>query len=310
MPKVSAPGSVFLFGEHAVVYGYPAVVASINRGITVRAETNQRKVLQINSDLGTLRADVQHLPKGGRLSYVVEAVKQVFEHLGERRGVNLEITSQLPPASGLGTSSAVCAATVGAVAEAMEKRLTEEEVVELAFRSELAVQKLASRAGVSAAVLGGFLLLEGKKRRRMKSGQLPAVVGWSGLPSATARMVQLVRKEKEKRPQLFDTLFRFMGEVTTQGARCLERGELERVGILMDLNHSLLSALHIVPPRIEKMVRVAREAGALGAKMTGAGGGGCMLALVRERERVVRALQKAGAQAFPVRLGGEGLRFS
>jgi mevalonate kinase len=311
MPRASAPGSVFLFGEHAVVYGRPALVASIDRVVEVSAEPKEGKVLNITSDLGHLSTKIPIPPTRGRLQYVVEAVRQVFEYAGRERGIDIKIKSQLPAASGLGTSSAVCAATVGAVSRAMGLELSKEEMVELSFKTELAVQGLASRAGVSAAVHGGFLKLEERKAERAEGGRLRAVAGWSGIPSSTKRLVEKVRRLREQRGELVDSIFDFIGEIARQGVQCLSERDLRKMGILMDLNHSLLSSLKIVPTRIERMVAAAREAGAYGAKITGAGGGGCMLALVGGSEsRVIKAVQSVGADAFPVRLGGRGLQLA
>jgi mevalonate kinase len=279
--------------------------------VEVSAEPKREEVLSVTSDLGSLSTKIPVPPTKGRLQYVVEAVRQVFQYAGREEGICIKINSQLPAASGLGTSSAVCAATVGAVSRVMGLKLSEEEIVDLSFRAELAVQGLASRAGVSAAVRGGFLTLEGEKAERVEGPRLRAVVGWSGIPSSTRILVEKVRRLREERQELVDLIFDFMSEIARQGIRCLGERKLGKVGVLMDLNHSLLSSLKIVPPRIERMVVAAREAGAYGAKITGAGGGGCMLALVgRNENQVLKALRSTGADAFPVRLGGRGLRLT
>jgi len=279
--------------------------------IEVSAESKREKVLSITSHLGSLTTKISALPTKGKLQYVVEAVKQVFQYAGREEGIGIKIRSQLPAASGLGTSSAVCAATVGAVSRVMGLKLSGEEIVDLSFRAELAVQGLASRAGVSAAVRGGFLMLEGGRAERVEGPRLRAVIGWSGIPSSTRRLVEKVRRLREERQELAELIFDFIGEIARQGAVCLRERNLGKTGVLMDLNHSLLSSLKIVPPRIERMVVAAREAGACGAKITGAGGGGCMLALVgRNEKRVLEALRSTSADAFPVRLGGRGLRLT
>jgi mevalonate kinase len=312
MPRASAPGSVFLFGEHAVVYGRPALVASLDRVIEVSAELNGTEILNVKSELGELTAPVYSLPKTGKLRYVVEAVEKVFASVGRREGIDLEIKSHLPAASGLGTSSAVCVATIAAVSRAMGWRLSKDKIVELSLEAELEVQGLASRAGVSAATCGGFLLIKGKRVTEIKGPRLRAVIGWSGIPSHTARLLEEVQRKREERPGLIDLIFDVIGEITKQGVDSLEKGLLDRVGVLMNVNHALLSSLKIVPSRIERMAAVSRKAGAYGAKMTGAGGGGCMLALVEDEseKQVLEALRELGVEAFSARLGGRGLELA
>jgi mevalonate kinase len=311
MPKATAPGSVFLFGEHAVVYGYPALVASIDRTIEVRADLNRKNVLSITSDLGSLTTPLSAPPSGGKFRYVVEAVRQVLDYIGEKEGVDLEIKSQLPAASGLGTSSAVSVATIAAVSRAMGAKLSKEEIIRLSQKTELAIQGLASRAGVSAAALGGFLLIEGRKIKKIVGQKVRGIVGWSGIPSQTAELVKQVREMKEKNPEMVGLIFDFIGEIAKQGVRALKMGHQKRLGLLMNINHCLLSALKIVPSKVERMVAVSRHAGAYGAKITGAGGGGCILVLPGNKEKeVLEALREVSVKVFPVELGGEGLRWT
>lgn len=314
--EASAPGAVFLFGEHAVVYGYPSLNASVSGRVRVRMEERRDRRLEIRSrelgkGVGEVRGTVVRL-RVGRFSYVTKALELVFSEVGEGRGLEVEISSDLPIGAGLSSSSATAVATVAAALRLLGERVEPERVVELAFRTELEIQSVASRAGVSVATYGGFLRVEGKGMRRFPDLPTPGfVVGNTGIFSATGPMVRRVRRLREEHPGEVEGLFRLMGMLTDAGLRSLREGDLRRTGALMNVNQACLAALGVSSPALERLIRAAREAGAYGAKLTGGGGGGCMLALCPGREEEVsRALRRAGGRPLPVTLGGEGLTTS
>lgn len=303
MPSASSFGTVFLFGEHAVVYGFPALVASVDRKISVSAERNRRDTIRIRSSLGSATIRINDIGRaGGKLNYVIRAIHNTFQHIGKTGGMDVNIKSSLPPSSGLGTSSAVCVATIRAVSSAFDSSLEEKDLINLALKTERDIQGLASRAGVTCALFGGYWLIEGERATKIEAQGMEAVVGWSGIPSSTRKMVRFVGKLKEKQPVIVDVIFNGIGWLTRVGVNYLRSGNVERLGQLMNLNHALLASLKIVPPKIERMLQACWERGALGAKITGAGGGGCIIALGKT-EKILKAIEETGGKAFKCKLG-------
>ena len=313
--KTSAPGAVFLFGEHAVVYGYPSLNASVSRRVRVEMKPRKDNRLEIQSNgLGreegrVIREERPKIRAGKRFSYVVKAIELVFSEIGEGCGLEVKISSDLPMGAGLSSSSAVSVASVAATLLLLGEKVSPERVVELAFRTELEVQTVASRAGVSVATYGGFLRIEGKNLKRIPDLHVPGfVVGNTGIFSATGPMVRKVRDLREKHPEEVEALFRLMGTLADTGLSSLKEGDLKRTGTLMDINQACLAALGVSSPALERLIKASREAGAYGAKLTGGGGGGCMLALCPGKEKEVsEAIRRAGGEPLPMSLGGEGL---
>ncbi|MEM2865897.1 MAG: mevalonate kinase [Candidatus Hadarchaeales archaeon] len=315
--KTSAPGAVFLFGEHSVVYGYPSLNASVSGRVRVGMRERKDRRLEIRSrELGRGVGEVVmgERPgvrlREGKFSYVAKALELVFSEVGEGCGLEVEVSSDLPVGAGLSSSSATSVATIAAALHLLGEKVDPKKVVELAFRTELEIQSVASRAGVSVATYGGFLRMEGKKVRRIPDLPTPGfVVGNTGVFSATGPMVRKVRRLREERPREVEALFRLMGTITDAGLRSLREGDLRRTGALMNANQACLAVLGVSSPALERLIRTAREAGAYGAKLTGGGGGGCMLALCPGREEEVsQAIRRAGGKPLSVTLGGEGLR--
>ena len=310
MLTVSAPGKVILFGEHAVVYGEPALVGAIERRVRVSIRELDEKVVRVLSDRGGGSFTFEELHEGGALRYVKRAVSIAFEEAGEKAGVELRISSELPPASGLGSSAAVSVATLKAVLTLLGKRIDNSRLASLAHRVELEVQGSASPTDTSAATYGGVLfVLPGRGIERLSvREELPLIVGNTQKERSTRVLVAKVRRLRESLPQVVDPVIENIGRITREARGCLERGELAYLGELMNINHGLLEALGVSTYELSRLVYIARRAGAEGSKLTGAGGGGCMLALARERyTRVLEALSRE-SQALPARVTFEGVR--
>jgi mevalonate kinase len=313
MLTVSAPGKVILFGEHAVVYGEPALVGTIERRVRVGVRRLDEKVINVYSDaIGTWESftfeDLHET--NGAFRYVKRAVSIAFEEVGEKTGLELRISSELPPASGLGSSAAVSVATLKAVLTLLGKDVSNSRLAALAHCVELEVQGSASPTDTAAATYGGVLfVLPGKGIERLNvEEELPLIVGNTQKERSTKLLVAKVRRLKESLPEVVDPVIRNIGKVTREARRCLEKGELTHLGELMNINHGLLEALGVSTPELSRLVYIARSAGAEGAKLTGAGGGGCMLAFARERyDSVLEALSKE-SQALQASITFEGVR--
>jgi mevalonate kinase len=325
MPTASAPGKVYLFGEHAVVYGEPAIPCAIERRARVTAERREDGGLSVSAeDLSldgfTVRWDEEtggpnvDVPAGlveAALGYVSGAVDQARDAAdAPEAGFELTVESDLPLGAGLGSSAAVVVAAIDAAARALGVELSSEELADRAFQVEYDVQDgEASRADTFCSTVGGAVRVEGDRRERLPDPPaLPFVVGYDGGSGDTGELVARVRRLREQYGFAADTVSA-IGDVVRRGERALAENDVAEVGRLMDFDHGLLSALGVSARSLDAMVWAAREAGADGAKLTGAGGGGCVVAL-GETGKVLTALEYTPdcEEAFPAELDTEGLR--
>ncbi|GAB3027473.1 mevalonate kinase [Natronobiforma cellulositropha] len=294
MTRSSAPGKVYLFGEHAVVYGEPAVPCAIERRARVRVDQRSDGRLRVHAEDLTLdgftveygRRDdgpdvnVSESLVAAAMGYVDGAIEQVRAVTGEPDvGFDVTIESDIPLGAGLGSSAAVVVAAIDAATRELGVTLETAELADRAFRTEYEVQEgQASRADTFCVTAGGAVRVEGEACRRLEAPDLPLVIGFDGGAGETGQLVAGVRALREEYGFAADTV-EAIGDVVREGESALADGDLEELGRLMNFNHGLLSALGVSARSLDDMVWAARDAGAYGAKLTGAGGGGCIVAL-------------------------------
>ncbi len=302
MPTASAPGKVILFGEHAVVYRKPAIVCAIGRRVRVSAERRGEGITVVE------RGRKHRLTRGsGRFRYVAEAVELAFREAGERAGVELRITSELPEAAGLGSSAAVSVATLLAVLSMLGVEVSQEKLAELGHRVELRVQGAASPTDTAVATHGGVLYIQPEGYERIDAPPLRLVVGDTRRKRRTAEQIRRVRELYGRYPEVVGGLLEAIGLTTVAARREMSAGRVARIGELMNINHHLLEALGVSTPELNRLVSAARAAGAEGAKLTGAGGGGCMVALAQTRHSEVLEALSSVSGAFSTEISSEGV---
>jgi mevalonate kinase len=327
MVTSSAPGKVYLFGEHAVVYGEPAVPCAI--GLRAQVTANRREgglrvragdlsldgfAVEYDGDTSTPEVEVPETLLDAAMGYVNQSVAQAREAARERSvdagtGFEVIVDSDIPLGAGLGSSAAVVVATIDAATRELGVELSREELADRAYRVEHAVQDGgASRADTFCATMGGAVRIEGDDCRTLATPDLPLVVGYDGGAGDTGELVAGVRRLRESHEFVADTVST-IGDLVRRGEAALAADDRETVGELMNINHGLLSALGVSARSLDAMVWAARDAGARGAKLTGAGGGGCVVAL-GEPDELERALSYAPAceDAFHAELDTDGLR--
>jgi len=318
----SAPGKVILFGEHFVVYGEPAIVLAIDKRTYAKVEKNNDKNLRIVSTnlniSGFFRNGVFRIEQGDskeariRFEPVKYAVDRILEKHNGTTGLTIEINSTVPVGAGLGSSAAVAAAVTTAVAELLEVKLSKEDVFRITYEAEKTVHGTPSGIDPAIATFGGTLLFQmdtGFRSLDVKT-DIPLVIGDTGVERSTKALVERVRNLAEKYPQILDPIRRAAREITLRATDALKEKDLETIGELMNMNHALLYGLGVSDESLEWLINGARKGGALGAKLTGAGGGGCMIALARDEklEQVMEAIQRAGGRPFIARKTDEGVR--
>jgi mevalonate kinase len=280
----SAPGKVFLFGEHAVVYGKPGIAMAIKPRVFVTVRKTKH-------------------PQRAKSPYI----DGCFESMGVMGSVY--INSQIPSSSGLGSSAAVTVATLSAINDEFSLHKTRDDIADMAFEIEKKVQKgRASPTDTTVSMYGGIVLISGGSRRRLPPQNLHLVIGDSLVSHSTAKMVEQVGEQKKKHPEIVDPILDAIEGVSMSAIHHLDNPK--ELGRYMDMNHALLEALGVGHPQLSKIVLVARAQGAYGAKITGSGGGGCMIALCPKqlKQRVANAIEACDARAIVTSIDTEGAR--
>jgi len=301
MVSCSAPGKIYLFGEHAVVYGENAIACAVELRTKVRAEFSNSDSICIQSKIDKTGIDFEKHPY---VSAVIEKLKELFQI----RGVNLTISSELPIGSGLGSSAAVTIASIGALNELFGCGLSKSEIAQFGHEIELQIQRAASPTDTYVSTFGGAVLIPEKKK--LKTPACTIVIGDTGVFSSTKELVAGVRKLRELYPELVLPLMSSIGRLSGLGESLVLEGNYPAIGRLMNMNQGLLDALGVSSLELSKLIYSARAAGAFGAKITGAGGGGCMVALVAPDSclQVAEAIKTAGGKAIITKPTEEGLR--
>ncbi len=296
----TAPGKVILFGEHAVVYGRPALAVPVTQ---LQAQAiiyrNSRHGIHIEAPDIELFADLGDLPAEHPLAFTVS---HLLTHLNIAHPPNciIYVQSTIPVASGLGSGAAVSVAIMRALSKYLGQSLTNEKVNDLAF--EVEVLHHGTPSGIDNTVVTyakPVFFVKGQPVSTFHPGAaFTLVLGDTGIPAPTRESVQAVKELwMANKPRLED-LFDRIGELARAARTAIERGDLPALGSLMDTNHTLLQALTVSCPELDRLVDAARAHGALGAKLSGGGRGGNMIALVKKENApaVAEALISAGAR--------------
>lgn len=304
MPAVSAtaPGKIILFGEHAVVYGQPAIavpVTQVRAKATVSADISapSGQIRLIASDLG-LDCFIGDLPAGHALVVLVEAVAEQL-HLTRFPALKLQISSNIPIAAGLGSGAAVSVAAARALSAFVGHPLDDDQVSHIAYRVDQVYHGTPS--GIDNTVIAyaqPIFYVRGEPFQRLFLSQpITLVIGNSGNPSPTSLVVADLRVRWQADPQPYERKFEAIGEIGRKARLALESGYPRDLGPLMTQNHALLQDLDVSSLALDRLVEAALASGALGAKLCGAGCGGNMIALAgtENAPRIAQALETAGA---------------
>lgn len=318
----SAPAKIILFGEHFVVYGEPAIVLAIDRRAYATVDLNDDKSLQVQSSnlklKGCFKDGMFKVEQGdarearSRFEPVRLAVEKVLAKYGANIGLNVEINSTVPVAAGLGSSAAVVAAVTAGVGALLKVKMSKEDVFAIALEAEKTVHGTPSGVDPAIATYGGSILFQtdtGFKPLEVKA-QIPLVIGDTGVERYTRIQVEKVRRIADNYPQVMEPLRKAAREIVLRGIDALKENDLDTLGELMNINQALLYGIGVSDESLEWLINAARKAGALGAKLTGAGGGGCMIALANDEKlgTVQDAIMRAGGRPFMARKTDEGVK--
>ncbi len=305
MPVIlgKAPGKIILFGEHAVVYGQPAIAMPVSKlQATAKIMPNLEGMpgsIHIQARQINLDADLAELDRDHPLA---KAVRITLENLTSRPApaFNLQVNSEVPLSAGLGSSAAVSVAIIRAVSAFLGGRLSPQEISEMAFE----VEKLhhGTPSGIDNNVIAHqqpVYFIKDEPIQFLKITQATHwVIGDTGEKTPTRETVSAVRALHAADPQRCSAIFKQIGSLTQKAREALPQGNLKLLGGLMNENQRLLAQLDVSSPRLEALIKAARTAGAAGAKLSGGGRGGNMIALVEEENipPLEHALLAAGAE--------------
>lgn len=312
MTTSSAPGKIILFGEHAVVYGRPALAVPVTQ---VHAEVDvldtTRSGIWIDAPDVDLYAELNTLPSDHPIASVIHNFLFLFPHplpLSRReRGwgegfphLEIKISSTIPVASGLGSGAAVTVALTRALASHLNHFMTDEEVN--AFTYEIEKLHHGTPSGIDNTVVTyarPVYFIKGQPIETFKAGEpFTILIADTGISAPTKESVGDVKKLWEAEKTKWEPVFDRIGIIARNARTSVETGKWQALGELMNENHVLLQKLTVSSPELDRLVDAARAAGALGAKLSGGGRGGNMIALVEpgKAETVSRSLKEAGAK--------------
>jgi len=309
--KASAPGKVILFGEHFVVYGVNAILGSINKRVIVTSEITEEKFVSVSSSLGQLKIPVtqsyEELDSPLKPFFFIasEMIKK-FKHNG---GVKIVIDSELPSGVGLGSSSACCVAGSASISKLFTK-LSREEILELAIQAEQTIFEDTSGADCTVCTYGGIIEYNIKSGFKIINSRndFVLVIANSQIPHSTNVIVSKVRNFKENNKNEFSILCEKEAELIDNVNQALKKNDISVLGKNMSKNQEYLEEIGVSNDTLRKIITLAKK-NAYGAKITGAGDGGCVIAIADKNnfEKTIRSLQSNNYECFSVKIDSKGL---
>ena len=298
----TAPGKTILFGEHAVVYGEPALAVPVSalqaRVIISPVITGQSGEIQIEAPDISLSSSLTELELDHPLRAAVNQVVGA-DNLDRIPACQIQITSNIPLASGLGSSAAISSALIRALSGFLGKTLTDEEVSQSAYEVEKIHHGTPSGIDNSVVVFQQPVYYQKGEPLEFLSIKKPfrILIAGSGSPGDTRKAVAQVRTNWTEDPERYGQYFSEIGKITRKARELITSGEIQELGPLMRDNHKILREMGVSTPALDQLAQAAQLAGALGAKLSGGGLGGYLIALVDDDVDPVReALLSNGAE--------------
>jgi len=307
--KASAPGKVILFGEHFVVYGGKAILCAINKRVSVTAEKIKEEKISIKSNIGNLVLEPNKLISeiNSPLKPFYYLANKIIEK--ENTGIEIVVESDIPLGVGLGSSSACCVAGAAAISR-LFKKISKEEILELAIEAEKTIFENTSGADCTVCTYGGIMEYD-KKNGFNKIESEPnfhLIIVNSNIEHSTESVVTKVRQFKEKDEVGFSTLCNNESKLVEEVLKLLKENDIKKLGKKAIQNQEYLETIGISNDKLRDMIQIGQNE-SFGAKITGAGGGGCIFALTDESnlEQTINQFKNKNYDCFSVKIDFKGL---
>ena len=302
MTITSAPGKIILFGEHAVVYGRPALavpVTQLHADVEISDADPNSGGIWIHAPDVNLHAELNRLPSEHPIAAVIHNLF-FLSRVSPFPNLEIKIASGIPVASGLGSGAAVTVALTRALSAHIHYAMTDEEVSAFAYE----IEKLhhGTPSGIDNTVVTyakPVYFVKGQPIETFQVGEpFTIVIGDTGISAPTKESVSDVRRLWEANKAKWENVFDEVADIAFAARHVIREGRIKMLGTLMDKNHAYLQEMTVSSTELDNLVSTARQAGALGAKLSGGGRGGNMIALAEEdtAPRIAEALLSAGAK--------------
>jgi mevalonate kinase len=319
--SASAPAKIILFGEHFVVYNQPVILASINKRLKIecKKEVGSNKAINLETNnfgkkiypLSIIESSNQDIVN--EFFYpIIYILRKMVYHNTEPYGITIKIISEIPYGVGLGSSAALCVAGVAAIS-GLDKRLkNKDEILDIAIEAERILHKKSSGADCIVSTYGGLLYYhkDSNVKTLRISNELSFIIINTGLKHSTGDLVSLVNRFRKNNLREFNDISNKYSRICYRAIKALEKGNLLNIGKLMNENQILLERIGVSTPEVNKIINLSIKYGAIGSKLTGAGGGGCVLSLIHpsDKDYFVSKMEKNGYECFPVSIEDQGLK--
>ena len=305
----SAPGKVILFGEHFVVYGVKAILCSINKRVTVTAETTNEKKISINSKIGKL------VLEPNKSIFEINSPLKPFYYLANKAiknkdiGIHIQIDSEIPLGAGLGSSSACCVAAAASIFN-LFGQASKEKILEHAIEAEKTIFENTSGADCTVCTYGGIMEYDkntGFKKIEDKPNFQLVIVN-SNIEHSTQSMVSKVKEFENENKEKFSNLSNLESQLVEDVLKLVKENKTKEIGEKMNKNQEYLEILGISNDELTKMIRIGQES-SFGAKITGSGGGGCIFALTNESDsqNILKKFKDNNYECFSTKIDFKGL---
>ncbi len=308
--SASAPGKIILLGEHFVIYGARAILCAIDRRVSISAETIPQRTITIESEIGKLsiKHDIEPTELDSPLRPLYHLAREITKKYNHKGGIAIKVKSDIPAGVGLGSSSACCVAGAAAISALFEEP-DRQSILRLAVEAEKTIHQNTSGADCAVCTHGG--VIEFKSDKFTKMDIVPdfkiAIVN-SEIEHSTGDIVSHVKQFKKNNKRQFSEMLNKEDKLVNDALLLIKKNDLAGLGRIMTENQLLLDMLGISNQTLKMIIRIANEI-SFGAKITGAGGGGCIIALNNHTKigKIIDHFHKEGIECFSTEIDFRGV---